>query len=66
MMKSEKGFAPFDLSKTRKFDRKKDQESLRQSFYKLAAQYFEVSLNQNRYKAETLALWECKINCVFS
>ena len=24
MMKSEEGFAPFDLSKTRKFDRKKE------------------------------------------
>ena len=29
---SEDCFAPFDLSKTRKFDRKKDQESLRKSF----------------------------------
>ena len=43
MIKSEEGFATFDLSKTRKFDRKKDQEFLRQSFYKLATQYFEVS-----------------------
>ena len=43
MTKSEDCFAPFDLSKTRKFDRKKDQESLRKSFYKLGAQYFEVS-----------------------
>ena len=40
---SEDCFAPFDLSKTRKFDRKKDQESLRKSFYKLGVQYFEVS-----------------------
>lgn len=43
MTKSEDCFAPFDLSKTRKFDRKKDQDSLRKSFYKLGVQYFEVS-----------------------
>lgn len=43
MTKSEDCFAPFDLSKTRKFDRKKDQESLRKSFYRLGTQYFEVS-----------------------
>ena len=43
MTKSEDCFAPFDLSKTRKFDRKKDQVSLRKSFYKLGVQYFEVS-----------------------
>lgn len=43
MTKSEDCFAPFDLSKTRKFDRKKDQGSLRKSFYKLGVQYFEVS-----------------------
>ena len=43
MTKSEDCFAPFDLSKTQKFDRKKDQDSLRKSFYKLGAQYFEVS-----------------------
>ena len=40
---SEDCFAPFDLYKTRKFDRKKDQESLRKIFYKLGVQYFEVS-----------------------
>ena len=43
MTKSEDCFAPFDLSKTRKFDRKKYQDSLRKSFYKLGVQYFEVS-----------------------
>ena len=43
MTKNEGGFAPFDLYKTRKFDHKKDQESLRKSFYKLGSQYFEVS-----------------------
>lgn len=43
MIKSEECFAPFDLSKTRKYDRKKDQESLMRSFYKLGVQYFEVS-----------------------
>lgn len=44
MKESEIGFAPFDLSKTRKFNRKTDQEHLRKSFYELASQYFEVSL----------------------
>ena len=44
MTEDEKGFAPFDLSKTRKFNRKTDQEHLRKSFYELASQYFEVSL----------------------
>ncbi len=44
MTEDEKGFAPFDLSKTRKFNRKTDQEHLRESFYELASQYFEVSL----------------------
>lgn len=43
MKKPQDCFAPFDLSKIRKFDRKKDQESLRKSFYKLGVQYFEVS-----------------------
>lgn len=43
MTKSEDCFAPFDLSKTRKFDRKKDQDSLKKSFYKLGVQYFEAS-----------------------
>lgn len=40
----EENFAPFDLSKTRKFDKKTDQEHLRKSFYELASQYFEVAM----------------------
>lgn len=36
--------APFDLSKTGKFDRKTDQEYLRKRFYELATEYFEVAM----------------------
>ncbi len=43
MGQDENAYMPFDLSKTRKFDKKTDQEQLRKSFYKLAVQYFEVA-----------------------
>lgn len=44
MINDEEAFTPFELSKTRKYDRKTEQEHLRKSFYELASSYFEVSL----------------------
>ena len=36
--------APFDLAKTPKYNKQTDQEHLSKNFYKLALQYYEVSL----------------------
>ena len=44
MANNESAFAPFDLSKTPKYDKKVDQKHLAKSFYRLACQYYEVSL----------------------
>lgn len=43
MTNDKAGWAPFDLTKSVKFDRHTDQEYLRKSFFELASQYFEVA-----------------------
>ena len=39
----ENSFAPFDLTKTPKFDRETDKEHLTKSFYRLAVQYYAAA-----------------------
>lgn len=41
--KDTNGFAPFDLSKTRKFDRNTDKQALCKNFYKSASLYYDAA-----------------------